>query len=466
MPNKKANITEVVLRDGQQSLIATRMKTSDMLPVLKLLDKVGYSSLEVWGGATYDCCLRYLKENPWDRLKIFKKHIKKTRLQMLLRGKNLVGYKEYDDSVISLFIKNAVQERLNMVRSFDPLNYLNNIKSSIEYVNREGENSQGTICYTTSPVHNEKYWITLAKNIEDIGAKSLAIKDMAGLLRPNVGFDLIKKLKKNLKIPIYLHTHSTTGLADATNLKAYEAGVDNIDTSISSFSNLYAHTATESFISMIYKDSDNPFDMKLLTKIAEYFQSIRPKYIQYEGSMRGVDINMLLYQVPGGMLSILEKQLVDLKKQDRLKDLIDEIPRIRKDVGYVPLVTPSSQIVGAQALMNVLDNERYKTLNKEFIDLVNGKYGKIPGKVNKKLLNKIDKNILDESTENFTIDSYKKDFSEFCKSNDLKDFSNKETDLLNYILFPKESKEYYLSLNKHTWNDVVGLQEGFGLFIE
>ena len=466
MPNKKANITEVVLRDGQQSLIATRMKTSDMLPVLKLLDKVGYSSLEVWGGATYDCCLRYLNENPWDRLKVFKKHIKKTKLQMLLRGKNLVGYKEYDDSVISLFIKNAVKEGINIFRIFDSLNDINNIKSSIEYVNREGENSQGTICYTTSPVHNEKYWITLAKNIEDIGAKSLAIKDMAGLLRPNVGFELIKKLKKNLKIPIYLHTHSTTGLADATNLKAYEAGVDNIDTSISSFSNLYAHTATESFISMIYKDSDNPFDMKLLTKIAEYFQSIRPKYIQYEGSMRGVDINMLLYQVPGGMLSILEKQLVDLKKQDRLKDLIDEIPRIRKDVGYVPLVTPSSQIVGAQALMNVLDNERYKTLNKEFIDLVNGKYGKIPGKVNKKLLNKIDKNILDESNENFTIDSYKKDFSEFCKSNDLKDFSNKDTDLLNYILFPKESKEYYLSLNKHTWNDVVGLQEGFGLFIE
>ena len=466
MPNKKANITEVVLRDGQQSLIATRMKTSDMLPVLKLLDKVGYSSLEVWGGATYDCCLRYLNENPWDRLKVFKKHIKKTKLQMLLRGKNLVGYKEYDDSVISLFIKNAVKEGINIFRIFDSLNDINNIKSSIEYVNREGENSQGTICYTTSPVHNEKYWITLAKNIEDIGAKSLAIKDMAGLLRPNVGFELIKKLKKNLKIPIYLHTHSTTGLADATNLKAYEAGVDNIDTSISSFSNLYAHTATESFISMIYKDSDNPFDMKLLTKIAEYFQSIRPKYIQYEGSMRGVDINMLLYQVPGGMLSILEKQLVDLKKQDRLKDLIDEIPKIREDVGYVPLVTPSSQIVGAQALMNILDNERYKTLNKEFIDLVNGKYGKIPGKVNKKLLNKIDKNILDESNENFTIDSYKKDFSEFCKSNDLKDFSNKETDLLNYILFPKESKEYYLSLNKHTWNDVVGLQEGFGLFIE
>ena len=466
MSTRKTNITEVVLRDGQQSLIATRMKTSDMLPVLKLLDKVGYSSLEVWGGATYDCCLRFLNENPWDRLKVFKKHIKKTKLQMLLRGKNLVGYKEYDDSVISLFIKNAVKEGINIFRIFDSLNDINNIKSSIEYVNREGEDSQGTICYTTSPVHNEKYWISLAKNIEDIGAKSLAIKDMAGLLRPNVGFELIKKLKKNLNIPIYLHTHSTTGLADATNLKAYEAGVDNIDTSISSFSNLYAHTATESFISMIYKDSENPFDMTLLTKIAEYFESIRPKYVQYEGSMRGVDINMLLYQVPGGMLSILEKQLVDLNKQDRFKDLIDEIPRIREDVGYVPLVTPSSQIVGAQALMNVLDNERYKTLNKEFVDLVNGKYGKIPGKVNKKLLNKIDKNSTDDTNQNFSIKDYKKDFSQFCKINGLKDFSKKETDLLNYILFPKESKDYYLASNKHTWNEVVGLQEGFGLFIE
>ena len=466
MSSKKPNITEVVLRDGQQSLIATRMKTEDMLPVLSKLDKVGYSSLEVWGGATYDCCLRFLNENPWDRLKIFKKNFKKTKLQMLLRGKNLVGYKEYDDSVIELFIKNAAKEGINIFRIFDALNDIDNIKSSIEFVNNEKENSQGTICYTTSPVHNEKYWIKLAKDIEDIGAKSLAIKDMAGLLRPNVGYELIKKLKKNLKIPIHLHTHSTTGLADATNLKAYEAGVDNIDTSISSFSNLYAHTATESFISMIYKDDENPFDMNLLTNIAEHFQSVRPKYVQYEGSMRGVDINMLLYQVPGGMLSILEKQLVDLNKQHRLKDLIDEIPRIREDVGFVPLVTPSSQIVGAQALMNVLDGERYKTLNKEFVDLVNGKYGKIPGIINPKLLKKIDKNIPDNESENMTISEYRKDFSNFCKSNNIKDFSKKDTDLLNYILFNKESKDFYLSSNKNTYNDIVGLQEGFGLYIE
>ena len=466
MPSKKPNITEVVLRDGQQSLIATRMKTEDMLPVLSKLDKVGYSSLEVWGGATYDCCLRFLNENPWDRLKAFKKNFKKTKLQMLLRGKNLVGYKEYDDSVIELFIKNASKEGISIFRIFDSLNDIDNIKSSIEFVNNERQNSQGTICYTTSPVHNEKYWIKLAKDIEDLGAKSLAIKDMAGLLRPNVGYELIKKLKKNLKIPIHLHTHSTTGLADATNLKAYEAGVDNIDTSISSFSNLYAHTATESFISMIYKDDENPFDMNLLTNIAEHFQSVRPKYVQYEGSMRGVDINMLLYQVPGGMLSILEKHLVDLNKQHRLKDIIDEIPRIREDVGFVPLVTPSSQIVGAQALMNVLDGERYKTLNKEFVDLVNGKYGKIPGKITPKLLKKIDKNIPDNESENMTISEYRKDFSNFCKSNNIKDFSTKDTDLLNYILFNKESKDFYLSSNKNTYNDIVGLQEGFGLYIE
>ena len=217
---------------------------------------------------------------------------------------------------------------------------------------------------------------------------------------------------------------------------------------------------------MIYKDDENPFDMNLLTNIAEHFQSVRPKYVQYEGSMRGVDINMLLYQVPGGMLSILEKQLVDLNKQHRLKDLIDEIPRIREDVGFVPLVTPSSQIVGAQALMNVLDGERYKTLNKEFVDLVNGKYGKIPGKINSKLLKKIDKNIPDNESENMTISEYRKDFSNFCKSNNIKDFSKKDTDLLNYILFNKESKDFYLSFNKNTYNDIVGLQEGFGLYIE
>ena len=466
MTNKTPNITEVVLRDGQQSLIATRMKTEDMVPILSKMDKVGFSSVEVWGGATYDCCLRFLNEDPWARLKIFKKHFKNTKLQMLLRGKNLVGYKEYNNEIISLFIKNSVKHGINIFRIFDALNDINNIKSSIEFVNDEQQNSQGTICYTTSPVHNEKYWINLAKNIEDIGAKSLAIKDMAGLLRPKVCYELVKKLKKNLNIPLHLHTHSTTGLADATNFKAYEAGVDNLDTSISSFSNLYAHTATESLISMIYDDKENPFNLNLLSEISEYFQSIRNKYKEYEGSLKGADINMLINQVPGGMLSILEKQLLDLKKQNKLKDLIKEIPRIREDVGFVPLVTPSSQIVGAQALMNVLDGKRYKTLNKEFVDLVMGKYGKIPGKVSSKLKKRVESFEYDNDIDFTSVKEHRINFSKFFKENNLKDLSKQDTHLLNFILFPKESKEFYLSKNKLSMNDIIGLQEGFGLYIE
>ena len=465
MKNKKPNITELVLRDGQQSLIATRMKTSDMVPVLSKLDKVGYSSIEAWGGATYDCCLRFLNENPWDRLKIFKKHFKKTKLQMLLRGKNLVGYKEFDDSIISLFIKNASKNGIEIYRIFDALNDVNNIKSSINFVNREGHNSQGTMCYTTSPVHNEKYWLNKAKEIESLGATSLAIKDMAGLLRPNVCYELVKKLKKNLKIPLYLHTHSTTGLSDATNLKAYEAGVDNIDTSISSFSNLYAHTATESFISMIYDNDNNPYDMNLLTEISDHFHNVRQNYTEYEGSMRGVDINMLVNQVPGGMLSILEKQLADLDRKDKLKALIDEIPNIRKDVGYVPLVTPSSQILGAQALMNVLDEKRYKTLTKEFVDLVNGKYGEIPGTICPKLLKKVEKNIdSNEEKAQISIKSFKEEFKKFCLDNKINDYSKSETDLLNYILFKNEAKDYYLAKSLNKSDDIISLQEGFGLY--
>ncbi len=467
MKNKKPNITEVVLRDGQQSLIATRMKTKDMIPVLSKLDKVGYSSIEVWGGATYDVCLRFLNEDPWERLKIFKKYFKKTKLQMLLRGKNLVGYKKYHDSVISLFISNSIKKGINIFRIFDSLNDINNLQSSIEYVNKGGQNSQGTICYTTSPVHNEKYWIKLAKDIEDIGAKSLAIKDMAGLLRPQVCYSLVKKLKSNLKIPIHLHTHATTGLADATNFKAFEAGVDNIDTSISSFSNLYAHTATESFISMLYDDKSNPFDMKLLTEISEHFHELRPEYEVYEGSMKGVDINMLINQVPGGMLSILEKQLLDLDRSDKLKQLIDEIPKIREDVGYVPLVTPSSQIVGAQALMNVLDEKRYKTLTKEFVDLVNGEYGKVPGKICSKLLKRIEKSSQVNESANVLqdVNFYKSKFKKFCNNNYLKNLYENDSHLLNYILFSKESEQFYLSNMKNNMNDIIGLQEGFGLYI-
>ena len=462
---KYPRITELVLRDGQQSLIATRMRLSDMTPILSKLDNVGFSSLEVWGGATYDCCLRFLNENPWERLKAIKSHVKKTDLQMLLRGKNLVGYKKYDDSVIDLFIKKSAEHGIDIFRIFDALNDIDNIKYSIECANKYNTNSQGTISYTISPVHNEKYWLELSKNIEDLGAKSLAIKDMAGLLKPNTAYLLIKKLKKNLNIPIHLHTHATTGLSDATNYKAFEAGVDNLDTSISSFSNLYAHTATESLISMIYDDSNNPFNMDELAEISYYFQNIRNKYSKYEGSMKGVDIKMLINQVPGGMLSILEKQLLDLNKSDKLKDLIKEIPRIRQDVGYIPLVTPTSQIIGAQALLNVLDNKRYKNLNKEFIDLVRGRYGKIPGKISKDLLKIIDSKNYTSNDKCIPVDEARTDFKKFCKDKKLDDLYKNDTDLLNFILFKKESKEFYAKSSAIGLDDLIELQEGFGLYM-
>ena len=462
---KYPRITELVLRDGQQSLIATRMRLSDMTPILSKLDNVGFSSLEVWGGATYDCCLRFLNENPWERLKAIKSHVKKTDLQMLLRGKNLVGYKKYDDSVIDLFIKKSAEHGIDIFRIFDALNDIDNIKYSIECANKYNTNSQGTISYTISPVHDEKYWLELSKNIEDLGAKSLAIKDMAGLLKPNTAYLLIKKLKKNLNIPIHLHTHATTGLSDATNYKAFEAGVDNLDTSISSFSNLYAHTATESLISMIYDDSNNPFNMDELAEISDYFQNIRNKYSKYEGSMKGVDIKMLINQVPGGMLSILEKQLFDLNKSEKLNDLIKEIPRIRKDVGYIPLVTPTSQIIGAQALLNVLDNKRYKNLNKEFIDLVRGEYGKIPGKLDKELLKIIDTRNSDTTDKSQTVTKARQEFKNFCNENKLNNLYKNDTDLLNFILFTKESKDFYAKSSSVSMNDLIELQEGFGLYM-
>ena len=323
MINKKPNLTELVLRDGQQSLIATRMSIKDMIPILPKLNKVGYESIEVWGGATYDCCLRYLNEDPWVRLSIFKKYFKNTKLQMLLRGQNIVGYKRYDDSVLEIFINNSAKKGIDIFRSFDSLNDINNINKSITYINKTGKHSQGTMAYTTSPIHDNKYWLKFAKKIEDVGAKSLAIKDMAGLLRPYAAYDLIKLLKKNMKIPIFLHSHATTGLSDATNIKAYEAGVDNLDASISSFSGTYGHTATESLISMIYQNDENPYDMKLLNEINVYFSKLREKYKNFEGSLKGIDTTMLYNQVPGGMLSNLERQLKDLDQEDKFKQLID-----------------------------------------------------------------------------------------------------------------------------------------------
>jgi oxaloacetate decarboxylase alpha subunit len=460
-------ITEVVLRDGQQSILATRMKVGDMLPIIPKMDKVGFSSVEVWGGATYDCCLRYLNENPWVRLKLFKKSFKNTKLQMLLRGQNIVGYKKFDDSVVSLFIKNAAKSGIDIFRTFDSLNDISNIESSIRFINANNKHSQGTIAYTTSPIHNNKYWLKLAKNIEDIGATSVAIKDMSGLLRPYEAFDLITLLKKNLKIPIYLHTHATTGLSDATNLKAYEAGVDNIDTSISSFSGTYGHTATESFISMIYKDSKNPYDMKLLNEISEYFANIRLKYAEHEGSLKGIDTKMLTNQVPGGMLSNFESQLRDLGMEEKLSDLINEIPKIRKDLGYIPLVTPSSQIVGTQALLNIRNSKRYESLTNEMVDLINGKYGKVKGKINKELKELVKTNYPSKRGKDLlTVTEHKKNFKQKCIDYELDDLYKNEKHLLNYILFPEVSIDYYCELKRSSEDFMIDLQQGLGIIID
>jgi len=448
MKNKKPSITEVVLRDGQQSLIATRMKTKDMLPILSKMDKVGFSSVEVWGGATYDVCLRFLNEDPWERLKVFKKYFKNTQLQMLLRGKNLVGYKQHHDSVIKLFISNSIKKGINIFRIFDSLNDINNLKSSIEYVNKGGQNSQGTICYTTSPVHNEKYWLKLAKNIEDLGATSLAIKDMAGLLRPFDAFDLVSNLKQTLSIPIHMQTHATTGMSSATNMKAIEAGIDNIDTSISSLSMTYGHSATET-MNAIFEGQERhiDLDMEALEECSSYFKDIREKYSEFEGDMKGVDTTMLVKQVPGGMISNLETQLKSNKQEDKIDLVKNEIPEVRKDFGYPPLVTPASQIVGAQALLNVIDGMRYKNLSNESINLIKGNYGNLPGKIKAELKKRVDS--MDEVGETLDpeeLKNMKKELKELCSDNSLPDLSENEEMLLTYILFPNIALRFFKSL--------------------
>ena len=463
---KKPKITEVVLRDGQQSLIATRMTVEDMLPIISKMDKVGFSSVEVWGGATYDCCLRFLNEDPWNRLKLFKKNFKKTQLQMLLRGQNIVGYKKYHDSVLSLFIKNASKSGIDIFRTFDSLNDVTNIESSINFINLNKKHPQGTIAYTTSPKHTNKYWLKLAADIEDMGASSLAIKDMSGLLKPYAAFELITLLKKNLKIPIYLHTHATTGMADATNLKAYEAGVDNIDTSISSFSGTYAHTATESFISMIYRENNNAYDMKLLNEIADYFTDVRVKYSKYEGSLKSIDTKMLHNQVPGGMLSNLENQLKELGMEDKFDELINEIPLIRKDLGYIPLVTPSSQIVGTQALLNIRNGNRYETLTNEMIELVNGNYGKLTGKINKELLDRVNANKTVKDKPLLTVEDYRLLFKQKCIDSNLKNLYKNDKHLLNYIFYPEVAIKFYKEQERAAEYELYDLQESLGVVIE
>lgn len=376
----KLGITEVVLRDGHQSLIATRMRLDDMLPIAEKLDQVGYWSLETWGGATFDACIRYLGEDPWGRLRALKKAMPKTPQQMLLRGQNLLGYRHYADDVVEKFVERAAYNGIDVFRIFDAMNDVRNLETAIRAVLAiPNKHAQGTISYTVSPVHTLKSWTDMATQIEDLGAHSIAIKDMAGLLTPQAAFELVCALKKTVKIPLHLHCHATTGLSTATALKAVEAGVDRVDTAISSFSMTYGHSPTESVVAMMAgTERDTGLDLNLLTEIAAYFRDVRKKYAQFEGSLRGVDARILVAQVPGGMLTNMENQLKEQNALDRFDDVLAEIPLVRKDLGYIPLVTPTSQIVGTQAVINVLSGERYKLISRETQGVLKGEYGAAP----------------------------------------------------------------------------------------
>jgi len=443
----KVGITEVVLRDGHQSLLATRFTLADMLPIAKELDQVGYWSIESWGGATFDSCIRYLDEDPWERLRALKKAMPNTQQQMLLRGQNLVGYKHYSNEVVALFIQKASENGIDVFRIFDALNDFNNIEFSIKQVKENGKHAQGAMAYTTSPVHNLTTWLDYAKKVEDSGADSFAIKDMAGILKPYDAFELITSLKQKISIPIHMQCHATTGMSTASNLKAIEAGIDNIDTSISSMSMTYGHSATETLISMFHgRDQDFGLDISLLGKISDYFKAIREKYSEFEGTLKGIDSSMLVKQVPGGMLSNLESQLKSINQEDKLEEIKNEIPRVREDFGFPPLVTPVSQIIGAQSLLNVTENSRYASLTSETKKLLLGAYGKLPGTINKEILDKASNSPPEEEIEK-NIREMKEEFKSLCQESDLPDLSEDLESLLTYILFPNIALIFFKGRN-------------------
>ncbi|SHK26640.1 sodium-extruding oxaloacetate decarboxylase subunit alpha [Halomonas caseinilytica] len=372
-------ITDVVLRDAHQSLFATRLRLDDMLPIAEKLDRVGFWSLESWGGATFDACIRYLGEDPWERIRALKEAMPNTPQQMLLRGQNLLGYRHYADDVVDRFVERAKTNGVDVFRVFDAMNDPRNLERAIRAVRANEGHAQGTISYTVSPVHTMESWVELARSIADMGADSLAIKDMAGLLTPYDAFELVSRLKKALDIPIHLHSHATTGMSTATALKAVEAGVDNVDTAISSMSMTYGHSPTESLVAILKgTERDTGLDLELLEDIAGYFREVRKKYAAFEGALKGIDSRILVAQVPGGMLTNMESQLKEQGAGDKLDDVLAEIPRVREDLGYIPLVTPTSQIVGTQAVMNVMMGERYKSISKEVQALLKGEYGAAP----------------------------------------------------------------------------------------
>lgn len=378
----KVKICETVLRDAHQSLVATRMTTEQMLPILEEMDKVGYYALEAWGGATFDACLRFLDEDPWERLRKIRDKVKNTKLQMLFRGQNILGYRHYADDVVEYFVRKSIANGIDILRIFDALNDPRNLKTAIHATIKEGGHVQAAISYTTSPVHTNKGFAKYAKQLEEMGANSICIKDMAGLLKPYDAYELVSLIKQNVKIPVQLHTHYTSGLASMTVLKAIEAGVDIVDTAISPLAMGTSQPPTESLVAALAgTEYDTGLDLAQLDKICKYFTPIREQFLEsglLNPNVLKVDVNALLYQVPGGMLSNLVSQLKQAGKLDKLPEVLAEVPNVRKDAGYPPLVTPSSQIVGTQAVLNIISGERYKMVSKEFKGIVRGEYGKTP----------------------------------------------------------------------------------------
>ncbi|MGQ7274603.1 sodium-extruding oxaloacetate decarboxylase subunit alpha [Marinobacter sp. V034] len=440
---KPLGITDVILRDAHQSLLATRMRLDDMLPIAEKLDKVGFWSLESWGGATFDSCIRYLGEDPWERIRELKKVMPNTPQQMLLRGQNLLGYRHYADDVVSRFVERAAENGVDVFRIFDAMNDPRNLETAIKAVRKTGKHAQGTISYTTSPVHTIEMWVELAKEVADMGADSIAIKDMAGILKPYVAFDLVSRLKKELDIPIHMQCHATTGMSTATAIKAAEAGIDNVDTAISSMSMTYGHSPTEAVVAILEgTERDTGLDLNLLEEIASYFRDVRKKYAKFEGSLRGTDSRILIAQVPGGMLTNMENQLKEQNASDKFDEVLAEIPRVREDLGYIPLVTPTSQIVGTQAVLNILTGERYKSISKETAAILKGEYGSAPSAFNKELQTRVldgkepvtcrPADLIEPEMDKLT-DELKK----LADEKGIKLADNIEDDVLTYALFPQ-----------------------------
>lgn len=449
MPNVK--IMETVLRDSHQSLIATRMSTEDMLPILDSLNDVGYYSMEVWGGATFDACLRFLNEDPWDRLRIIRSHIKNSKLQMLFRGQNILGYRHYADDVVEYFVQKSIANGIDIIRIFDALNDSRNLKTAINATKKEGGHVQAAISYTTGPIYTTEYFAKYAKQLEEMGADSICIKDMAGLLKPYDAYDLVKALKSTVKVPIQLHTHYTSGLASMTLLKAIEAGVDIVDTAMSPLAMGTSQPPTESIVATLQgTEYDTGLSLEKLDVPSKKFDKLREKYIKeglLDPKVLKVDVNALIYQVPGGMLSNLVSQLKNANKSDKLNEVLEEVPRVRADVGYPPLVTPSSQIVGTQAVMNVIAGERYKMVTKEFKGLVRGEYGKTPLPISDEIKKKIigdEKQITCRPADNLKpeLDKLRAEIAEYIEQDE---------DVLSYALFDQVAIKFfeYRKANKY-----------------